>query len=83
MTDLQTAMIIKIARDEYNAINGAMPTCKEETNTWQEMIIESQQDKGTFTSLMNAGLVWSNGRGKDAACGLTEAGFAEFLKIAK
>jgi hypothetical protein len=49
--------------------------------TWQEMIIETAQDKGVFTSLLNSGLVWSNGRGKEAACGLTDSGFAAYKAL--
>ena len=78
MTDLQLKMIKKIALDEYTPINGATPTRKEDAETWQEMVIETPEDKGVFTSLLVAGLVWSNGRGKGAACGLNAAGFAAF-----
>ena len=75
MTALQLNMIKKIATDEYTPINGATPARREDAETWQEMVIETPEDKGVFTSLLTAGLVWSNGRGKDAACGLTDAGF--------
>ena len=68
MTALQLNMIKKIALDEYTPLNGATPTRREDAQTWQEMIVETPQDKGVFTSLLTAGLVWSNGRGKDAAC---------------
>lgn len=81
MTDLQAKMVKAIALDDYTPVNGAIPKTKEEAETWQEMIVETPQEKGVFTSLLNAGLVWSNGRGKDAACGLTDAGFAEFQKM--
>ena len=80
MTALQLNMIKKIALDEYTPLNGATPTRREDAQTWQEMIVETPQDKGVFTSLLTVGLVWSNGRGKDAACGLTDAGFEAFQR---
>jgi hypothetical protein len=83
MTSLQEKMIKAIAMDEYTPVNGAVPECKEDASTWQEMIVNTPEDKGVFTSLLNAGLIWSDGRGKDAACGLTDKGFAEFIKLNK
>ena len=80
MTELQQKMIRAIALDEYTPINGAVPTRREDAETWQEMVIETPADKGVFTSLLVAGMVWSNGRGKDAACGLTDAGFEAFQR---
>lgn len=82
MTELQKAMLVKIARSEYTSINGAMPENPYDTLTWQDTIIETAQDKGVFTSLLNAGLVYSNGRGQEASCQLTEKGFAQYLAIA-
>lgn len=81
ITKLQSNMLKKIALNDYTPINGAVPTRREDAETWQEMIIETSQDKGVFTSLLNKKLVWSNGGGEEAACGLTEDGFQEFLKL--
>jgi hypothetical protein len=78
MTELQAAMIAKIARSEYTPVNGAEPTSRQDTETYQEMIIESNIDKGVFTTLLTAGMVWSTGRGTDAICGLTDTGFAAY-----
>ena len=83
MTDLQVKMIKKIALNEYTPINGTIPKVAEDASTWQEMIVESPQDKGVFTSLLNARMVWSSGRGKDAECGLTDKGLSEFQKANK
>lgn len=83
MTDLQVKMIKKIALDEYTPVNGSIPKVVEDATTWQEMIVESPQDKGVFTSLLNARMVWSSGRGKDAVCGLTDKGLSEFQKAIK
>jgi len=81
MTDLQMLMIRKIATSEYTPVNGDTPRTAKETETWRDTIIETPEDKGVFTSLLNAGLVWSSGRAHDAGCGLTEAGFAAFLTM--
>jgi len=38
----------------------------EETETWADGIIKTAQDKGVFTSLLNAGLVSCIGKGCDS-----------------
>jgi hypothetical protein len=80
-TPLQQAMLIKIAESEYTALNGAPPTKAEDADTWADCVIESAEDKGTFTSMLNAGLVLHYGKGRDAFVGLTEAGFNAYLKL--
>lgn len=83
-TPLQQAMIRKIARNEFTPVNGAIPENAANTETWANVIIESAEDKGVFTSLKNAGLVWHSGEnGRDAGVGLTEKGFQVFVKIEK
>ena len=82
-TPLQAAMLIKIAEHELTPLNGAAPTKTEEADTWADCIIESPEDKGTFTSMLNAGLVLRYGKGRDAFVGLTEAGFQAYLQIKK
>lgn len=81
VTELQAKMLRKIALDDYTPLNGAEPESHEDTSTWAEMIIESPQDKGVFTSLMNAGLVWRAEDGKDSTVGLTEAGFEAYKNL--
>ena len=78
VTELQAAMIHKIAFHEMNPSNGARPSAIEDVNLWADDAIETAQDKGVFTSLMNAGLVWHSGKGRDAGVGFTEAGWEMF-----
>ena len=80
-TPLQQAMLRKIAQSEYTGVNGTMPQNAEETETWADTIIETAEDKGVFTSLKNAGLVWHSGEKKDAGVGLTEEGFRLYQSI--
>jgi len=80
-TELQTKMIVAIAESEYNGVDGNIPETKEDAYTWAEMIIETSQDKGVFTSMLNAELVWHYQDGKDSTCGLTEKGFSEYQRI--
>jgi N12 class adenine-specific DNA methylase len=80
-TPLQQDMLYKIARSEYTTVNGAIPKNAQETETWADTIIETAEDKGVFTSIKNAGLVWHSGEKKDAGVGLTEAGFLLYEKI--
>ena len=80
-TELQKQMLNKIARDEMTTINGAEPLTANETHTWADSIIETPTDKGVFTSLLNAGLVWHSDHDRDAGCGLTEAGFDAYKNI--
>ena len=77
-TPLQHAMLAEIARSEYQPLNGREPETFEDTDwVWAQFIIERRQDKGTFTSLLNAGLVEHNGHpDREEACvRLTKAGF--------
>lgn len=77
-TKLQDAMLKKIATDELTPVNGIEPQTRFEAETFADCIIEDAEDKGVFTSLLNAGLVWHAGKGKDAIVGLTDAGFAAY-----
>lgn len=80
-TPLQQALIVKIAESEFTEVNGRTPTSLDEIGyVWADTIIEDAQDKGVFTSLLNAGLVEHSG-GKDAGVTLTEEGFKVFLSI--
>ena len=80
-TELQKQMLNKIARDEMTEINGAEPLTASETHTWADGIIETAQDKGVCTSLLNADLVWHSDHDRAAGCGLTEAGFDAYKSI--
>lgn len=75
-TPLQNEMLNAIARDELTPVNGARPTNAADATTYADMVIETAEDKGVFTSLLNAGLVYHSGKGRDAVVGHTEAGFA-------
>lgn len=74
VTPLQAAMLIKIAKSEFNAVDGNIPNTVEDSNTWAEMIIETAQDKGVFTSLLNVGLVFHFNDGKDSTVQLSVKG---------
>jgi hypothetical protein len=78
MTPLQTKMLIRIAEDELAPGNGAEPSVKEDATTYADCVIEDAEDKGVFTSLLNAGMVWHTGKGRDAGVGLTDSGFAAY-----
>lgn len=80
-TELQAKMIVAIAEDEYTPVNGARPMHADDATTWADSIILTPQDRGTFTSLKNAGLAFYTGAGKDAAVGLTKSGFSEYNRI--
>ena len=80
-TELQTKMLVAIAESEFNAVGGDIPKNKEDAQTWAEMVIETAQDKGVFTSMLNADLVYHVQDGKDSICGLTAKGFEEYQRI--
>ena len=80
VTIKQAHMINAIAFSEFTPVNGDHPNSLEDIDwVWADAIIENQEDKGTFTSLVNAGLAEHNGHsGRDACVTLTEKGFAVF-----
>lgn len=80
-TPLQAAMLRKIARNELTPVNGAEPQDRTEAETFADCVIESAEDKGVFTSLLNANLVWHSGTGRDAVVGLTDAGFTFYKAL--
>jgi hypothetical protein len=87
-TELQYNLLVKIAESDYTGFNGNVEALLEandayDTTTWAFSVIETAQDKGTFTSLLNADLVWHISDGKDSTVGLTEKGLVvlrEFYK---
>ena len=74
VTPLQAAMLNKIAKSEFNVLDGQIPNIVEDSATWAEVIIETAQDKGVFTSLLNAGLVFHFDDGKDSTVQLSGKG---------
>lgn len=82
-TDLQAQMIKAIATSEFTEVNGAVPKQRSDIGwVWADCIIENSQDKGVFTSLINAGLAEHCGnKGRDAGVTLTEAGFEVYKSL--
>ena len=83
-TELQQWMLARIAENEFQPTNGREPETFDDTDwVWTVMIIENQQDKGIFTSLLNAGLAEHNGHhnSTDSAVRLTKAGFEAYKAI--
>ena len=83
-TELQFNLLSKIVEDDYTNFNGNAKALLEsndpnESTTWASSILETAQDKGTFTSLLNADLVWHTSEGRESKVGLTETGF-EIMK---
>jgi hypothetical protein len=74
-------MIVAIAEDECTPAGGSRPKCVEDATTWVSMVVYDPKDKGVLTSLINAGLVYHNGTGKDAVVGLTKLGFELYNQI--
>jgi len=83
ITKLQANMIRKIAESEYNILNGRAPSTLDDVGEiWASAIIMTAEDKGVFTSLLNAGLVHHWGAGSsDAVVQLSEAGFSAYKSI--
>jgi hypothetical protein len=69
ITDLESAMILHIAENEYG-------DCPEDA-TWTQIVCETSEDKGVLSSLSKKGLVSLQGHGREATVQLT----AEGLKV--
>ena len=82
-TQLQQEMLKKIARSEYTPMNGCEPETYLDTETWSNAVLETAQDNGVFTSLLNANLVQHSGEGRYATVWLTEECFKEYEAIFK
>ena len=79
-TELQFNLLSKIVEDDCTRFNGNAKALIEtnepyESTTWASMIIETSEERGTFTSLLNADLVWHISDGRDSTVGLTKSGF--------
>ena len=83
VTELQKAMLIKIATCEFNGVDGIADELDQpfQSTTLANMIIESCQDKGVFTSMLNADLVFHNSDEADSTVGFTQKGFEIFKNI--
>lgn len=57
LTELQMMMLVKIAESEFTCIDGGIPDTVEETVTWMNVIVETNQDKGVAVSLNNKDLI--------------------------
>lgn len=80
-TELQAAMLDKITRAESGAYWGDEPECLEDIGwVWADEIIESEEDKAVFASLITAGFALQTGEGKEAAVTLTDEGFSAYKK---
>lgn len=80
VTTLEQAMINNIARNEFTTINGGVPKSTDDIGwVWSDMVIETSEDKGVFSSLVKKDLAKHCGnKGRDAAVTLTEEGFQVF-----
>ena len=64
-------------------VNGSVHESLDDIGwVWADCVIETVADRGTFTSLVNAGFVAHNGHGgRDSCVTLTAAGFTEYQRI--
>ena len=83
VTALQEQMLAKIILNDFTPLNGNEPEDYSEVEpTWADMVIDTQQDKGTFTSLVNAGMAFHEGKGRDAIIGVTQKGYDAYKTYA-
>ena len=82
-TKLQASLLTSIARSEFTAVNSAEPETLDDIGwVWANCVIETAEDKGVFTSLVNAGFARHSGnKGRDACVTLTQAGFDAYKAI--
>ena len=85
VTELQYSMLCKIIEDDFTFSNGNTVEALEEGSngclTYVNQIIESAQDRGTATSLINAKLVGRHNAGTREDCiWLTDAA-VELMKL--
>ena len=84
MTSLEIKLMNSIARCEMNQINGAVPECADEVNTYTwaykraaEIGTTEKGVGGVMASLIEKGFIGcSTGEGDDNGVWFTEAGFA-------
>lgn len=81
ITQLEKQMIRNIARSEYTPINGDIPQNYHETETWTNVVVVTNEDKGVLSSLIKKGLVAHQDEGRDSIIWLTQEGFEEYKKL--
>lgn len=96
MTDLtqnEINYLNSIARCEMNQINGGVPECADDVDTYiwaderaGELKISEKAVGGVMSSLQNKNLIWvcvDRDEPTDSGVGFTEAGFAAWLADAR
>lgn len=85
ITKLEYDMLNKIAHNEHQPANTETPESFDDTDViWASEIIESQEDKGVFSSLLKKGLVgFQKHHSKDSpgsVCWMTREGFDVWMR---
>jgi hypothetical protein len=92
VTELEKAVLMNIAQNEYNSANYGMPSSADETTTYSWAVAEcgggpldAPQGKvlsGVMSSLGKKGLIWSHNTGSSEDCtGLTDEGFQVWEEV--
>jgi hypothetical protein len=76
LTAGQAQMLKNIMCNEHQPLNGKIPEqFSEIQEIWTSEVVRNLSDKGTLTSLINAGLVVHWGRGADSCVRMTQEGW--------
>jgi len=94
LTEMQFALMNRIAHDEYNTTNGATPTSASDVNCWlwadefaKDIGLTGKQVGGLLTTLETAGLIRMDkvakkrGQADESSVWFTEAGFAAWQAV--
>lgn len=85
LTEKEIALLVKLARDEYNTSNTAEPTEWGHVSggVWAFSVLESESDGGVFASLEKKGLVIFNDYGdkNENTVAFTREGFAAYRAL--
>ena len=85
VTELQYKMLCKIIEDDFTPSNGntveALDEGPDGCFTYVNQIIEDAQDRGTATSLMNAGLIERHNSGTREDCVWLTEEAVEIMKV--
>lgn len=75
LTKKEQEVFLDIFRDEYSdGSDNPMP--------WSWSVVGGSKSRaGVLSSLVKKGLVWTQGEGRDACCGYTDAGKALFKLV--
>lgn len=72
----QAQMLKNIMCNEHQPLNGRMPeNFADIREIWTSEVVRNASDKGTLTTLINAGLVIHWGRGADSCVRMTQDGW--------